>query len=94
MSSGLTAYRIFAVAFLLVTACRGADAASQGKQSGGQPGNGTSKTVHPSVQQCNGPTHQCGKPVKCRTKTVKVCGLPNRPGGSPTNCHNVTFQTC
>jgi hypothetical protein len=60
------------------------DAATHGTQSGGTPTHGTSTTVHPDLQQCSGPAHQCGNP-KCHTVTVQVCNAgPGRPGAPPS----------
>src|SRR5664279_710644 len=88
MSSRTRSFYVVLTALMLVTASNGANAASQGKQSGGQPSGGSNNTVHPALQQCKGPTNQCGKPiVKCHTITVMWCyGKPGRPGQPPTDC--------
>ncbi len=63
------------IAVMLAAISSGVNAASQGKQSGGTSGGGTTTTVHPALQQCKGPTNQCGKPtgLKCQIVTVMHC---------------------
>jgi hypothetical protein len=63
------------LAVMLSTASGGAIAATRGTQTGGaQSTSGTTK-VQPNLQQCQGPTHNCGKPggLKCQMVKVQRC---------------------
>ncbi len=52
------------LAVMLSAASSGAIAATRGTQTGGaQSTRGTTK-VQPNLQQCQGPTHNCGKPPR------------------------------
>jgi len=52
--------------------------------------------VQLALQQCKGPSHNCGKPTgKCVTITTQVCAEgPRRPGGPGTHCHIEKQTSC
>jgi hypothetical protein len=87
------AFTAMILAIVLAVGCS-ADAAARATHPV-QPVQGTGTTVHPALQQCQGPSHRCGIPVKpkCQTITVNVCTPGSRPGDSP-RCHPAQQKVC
>jgi hypothetical protein len=80
------------VAAVMLVAGNGAAAASHESSGVGSSGKGTTTTVHPALQQCTGPAHQCGKPI-CHTSNVTHCvPRPGPPGR--LQCYTEKIKSC